>query len=156
MSPSFKTQIVCFFRCVLKSRKWRKKLLNTRNHQQDEIFRNCTCFSIEKLWKDFKTSFFVDYMLYFCNRRHENLRDLRISDYSTGTDDEGRRFIYMFLNHTTQNHKYDDIPGQCGRMKEQQLYPYNSIVRFRHRVSLRSLADIMHMVCRPRSHVIYV
>ena len=61
-----------------------------------------------------------------------------------------------FLNHTTQNHKYDDIPSQGGRMKEQQLYSYNSIVRFRHRVSLRSLADIKHMVCRPRGHVIYV
>ena len=100
--------------------------------------------------------FFCGLHVVFCNKRHENFRDLRISDYSTGTDDEGRRFIYMFLNHTTQNHKYDDIPGQCGRMKEQQLYPYNSIVRFRHWVSLRSLADIMHMVCRPRSHVIYV
>ena len=37
---------------------------------------------------------FVDYMLYFCNRGCENLRDLKISDFSTGTDDEGRRLIY--------------------------------------------------------------
>lgn len=37
----------------------------------------------------------VDSMLYFCNRGRENLRELKISDFSKGTDDEGIRYIYV-------------------------------------------------------------
>ena len=61
---------------------------------------------------------FVDYMLYFCNRGRENHLDLKISDLSTGTDDEGRRFIYMCRDHATKTHRDDDNQSQGGRMYE--------------------------------------
>ncbi|XP_078334019.1 uncharacterized protein LOC111099814 isoform X2 [Crassostrea virginica] len=76
---------------------------------------------------------FVDYMLYFCNRGRENLRDLKISDFSTGTGDEGRRFIYMCRDHATKNHRDDDNQSQGGRMyelKDQKLCPYKSFVSY--------------------------
>ena len=32
--------------------------------------------------------------------------------FSTGNDDEGKRFIYMCLDHVTKNHRDNDIPSQ--------------------------------------------
>ncbi|XP_062596175.1 uncharacterized protein LOC134257604 [Saccostrea cucullata] len=76
---------------------------------------------------------FVHYMLYFCNRGRENLIGLRISDFSTGTDSEGRRFIFKQRDHATKNHKDDESNSQGGRMyelKDQPHCPYSSFVTY--------------------------
>ncbi|XP_011421040.3 uncharacterized protein [Magallana gigas] len=76
---------------------------------------------------------FVDYMLYFCNRGRENLRELGISDFSTGTDAEGRRFVYMARDHATKNHRNDENQSQGGRMyelKDSILCPYGSFLSY--------------------------
>ena len=100
--------------------------------------------SIQKLRKDYKTRF-----LWYCNRGHKNHRYLRISDFSTGTDDEDRRFIYMCWDHANKNHKEGDITSQGGRMLNWKsnnctliilLSVTCTLTRFRHRGLLRSWA----------------
>lgn len=76
---------------------------------------------------------FVDYMLYFCNRGRENLRELWISDFSTSTDAEGRRFMYMTRDHATKNHRNDENQSQGGRMyelKDSTLCPYGLFLSY--------------------------
>lgn len=67
---------------------------------------------------------FVDYMLYFCNRGRENLRELKISDFATGSDAEGRRFVYMARFHATKHHRNYENHSQCGRMNELEDNPF--------------------------------
>lgn len=96
---------------------------------------------LQKLYSSFdleeagglQNKLFVDYMLYFCNMGRENLRELKISDFSTGADAEGRRFVYMAKEHAMKTHRNDENHSQRGRMyelKDNILRPYGSFLSY--------------------------
>jgi integrase len=91
-----------------------------------------TSFNLETS-EGLQNKVFVDYMLYFCNRGRENLRELKISDFAKGNDDGGRRFIYLARDHATKNHRNDEKQSQGGRMyelRDNPLCPYTSFVSY--------------------------
>lgn len=46
---------------------------------------------------------FFEIMLFFCRRSCQNLRQLKISDFSVGVDDKGSRFVYKRTDDLTKN-----------------------------------------------------
>ena len=69
---------------------------------------------------------FFDYMLYFCNRGRENLRETLTSDFEIKVDGSRRKYVSLAFNRQTKNHRGDDLtdddvkggamyelPGKC-------------------------------------------
>ena len=75
---------------------------------------------------------FLDYMLYFCNRGRENLRDIKQTDFGQSRDSNGTLFIYLSSDFATKNHKIDDKKAQGGRMYETKdfLCPVKSFQKY--------------------------
>ena len=90
MTPSLKTQNSVFLALCAKIKKEEKETV-----QHKEPSESVHVFQCRNCRKPIQDKVFVDYMLYICNGGREYLRDLRISYFSTGNDDDGRRFIYM-------------------------------------------------------------
>lgn len=80
--------------------------------------------------KGLQDKVFVDFMLYFCNRGRENLRELKVSDFII---DENHNFIEM-RDKMTKNHKGDvyDEKSQGGRIYKSDhiLCPFASFMKY--------------------------
>ena len=80
---------------------------------------------LEKLYASFNVTepenlqekVFIDILLYFGRRGRENIRELRVSDFSCRKDTDGQFYIYMERDELTKNHK-DDSNIADGRMYE--------------------------------------
>lgn len=78
--------------------------------------------------KGLQDKVFIDFMLYFCNRGRENLRELKKSDFMI---DQNNEYIDM-KDHATKNHRgdiHDDV-SQGGRIYKigTRLCPFGSFV----------------------------
>ena len=51
---------------------------------------------------------FFEIMLYFCRRGRQNLRELKIKDFSTTKDDKGARYVTKSGDELTKNRREDD------------------------------------------------
>lgn len=105
--PEFKDADIVFLDMCANIKKEEKEIV--QHKEPSETAHVFQCRNCRKIIQD---NVFVDNMWYICNRGREDLRDLGISDFSTGNDDESRRFIYMCRNHVTKNHRDNDIPSQ--------------------------------------------
>ena len=76
---------------------------------------------------------FVDFMLHFCNRGRENLREMKISDFEVKTDVGGTKYA-IIKDRMTKNHREnDDTIGQGGRMyavSDSDLCPVKSLEKY--------------------------
>ena len=60
---------------------------------------------------------FCDIMLYVGRRDHENLREMKWSDFVCATDSDGLRYVYICKDELTKNHQ-DDPNTASDRMYE--------------------------------------
>ena len=93
---------------------------------------------LEKLYGSFdietpvglQNKIFVDFMMYFCNRGRENLRDLKRGDFIV---DENREYIEL-RDMTTKNHRGElhDGESQGGRIYKtgRKLCPFQSFTKY--------------------------
>ena len=61
-----------------------------------------------------KASFEI--MLCFCRRGHQNLRQLKRSDFVVKTDSTGAKFVSKVVDELTKNHREDDEAEEGGIM----------------------------------------
>ena len=64
---------------------------------------------------------FVDVMTFFCNRGHENLRSMKLSDFTVTTDENGRRYISKRDCLAKNNQEDEDDSSNCGLMCEMPM-----------------------------------
>ena len=50
-----------------------------------------------------------DYMMYFCNRGRENLRDVKKTDFEVKRDSKGKKFVQLAIQKGTKNHRGDNL-----------------------------------------------
>lgn len=99
---------------------------------------------------DLQNKVFVDFMLYFCNRGRENLRDLTKSDFNFHGTGENK---YISLrDHSTKNHRgdiHDDMESQDGRL---YVVPLNPMCPVKSLVKYLSVLhpDCEHFWQRPK------
>lgn len=58
---------------------------------------------------------FHDLMFYFWRRGHENIYELKATDFAATRDADGRVYIYLSLDTLTKNHQPDENTAD-GRM----------------------------------------
>jgi hypothetical protein len=56
-------------------------------------------------------------MLYFGRRGQENLRELKITDFSCTSDGDGNKYIYLDKDEKAHNHQHNENTA-AGRMYE--------------------------------------
>ena len=61
---------------------------------------------------------FFEIMLYFCRRGRQNLRELKIKDFSFTKDDKGARYVTKSGDELTKNRREDDEGFEGGMMFE--------------------------------------
>ena len=61
---------------------------------------------------------FFEIMLYFCRRGRQNLRELKIKDFSSTKDDKGARYVTKSGDELTKNRREDDEGFEGGMMFE--------------------------------------
>ena len=61
---------------------------------------------------------FFEIMLYFCRRGRQNLRELKIKDFSSAKDDKGARYVTKSSDELTKNRREDDEGFEGGMMFE--------------------------------------
>ena len=61
---------------------------------------------------------FFEIMLYFCRRGRQNLRELKIKDFSSAKDDKGARYVTKSGDELTKNRREDDKGFEGGMMFE--------------------------------------
>ena len=61
---------------------------------------------------------FFEIMLYFCRRGRQNLRELKIKDFSSANDDKGARYVTKSGDELTKNRREDDEGFEGGMMFE--------------------------------------
>ena len=61
---------------------------------------------------------FFEIMLYSCRRGRQNLRELKIKDFSFTKDDKGARYVTKSGDELTKNRREDDEGFEGGMMFE--------------------------------------
>ena len=61
---------------------------------------------------------FFEIMLYFCRRGRQNLRELKIKDFSFTKDDKGARYVTKSGDELTKTRREDDKGFEGGMMFE--------------------------------------
>ena len=94
---------------------------------------------------------FINVMVYFANRRRENLRDMEPDDYELHTEENGCRY-YSVRGNLTNNHSDDDEQSQAGLMYEipgHRRCPVTTMLKFKSKLN----PSCKWMWQRPRSDV---
>ena len=65
-----------------------------------------------------QNNLFFEIMLYFCRRGRQNLRELKIKDFSSTKDDKGARYVTKSGDELTKNRREDDEGFEGGMMFE--------------------------------------
>ena len=76
---------------------------------------------------------FIDFMLHFCNRGRENLRDFQKSDFGTSVDADGLKYVFIKIDKATKNHRDDDEKSSGGIMyeiKNSPSCPYRAFTKY--------------------------
>ena len=68
--------------------------------------------------RNLQNKVFFEIMLYFCRRGRQNLRELKIKDFSFTKDDKGARYVTKSGDELTKNRREDDDGFEGGMMFE--------------------------------------
>ena len=66
---------------------------------------------------------FFEIMLYFCHRGRQNLRELKIKDFSFTKDDKGARYVTKSDDELTKNRREDDKGFEGGMLFKKTRTP---------------------------------
>ena len=85
--------------------------------QNDDLKKLYDSFDLN-VSADLQNKVFIEFMLYYCNRGRENLRDLQKSDFQI--HGSGDKTFVVLKDHSTKNHRGDE--NDCTESQGGRLY----------------------------------
>ena len=102
----------------------------------------CGVFNLGEPARTLQNKVFFEIMLYFCRRGRQNLRELKIKDFSLTKDDKGARYVSKSGDELTKNRREDDEGFEGGMMFEMTRTPVS-----------RCFVGTLHKTSQPQERV---